>query len=647
MNLSIARRMTLALVASVAITAGAVLGLSYLLRVSVSLSGNVASKGRTQSQGSFELLNFAVKLQGATQKMVQERDPDAIEALMKQNEALIKQAQTKIELAGQGHAAIAEAFDKLARADEEVIDLLMHAHNAESHQAIIEKANPAFEEFLSVISENQDKLGQALDNEASLANTRSRHIQFVVYALVAVSILIMGLGSLALVRTISLSLRRLTGMIRDIAEGDGDVTKRLEVSGTFGKDELTEIGRLFNLFMEKLQELLRGVAAHTRKLAAASQLLLEASHQIATNSGQTAAQANSVSRVTQQVSQNLQSLSTGAGEMTSTIQMIAGNANQAAKVASSAVEAAQTANATVAKLGQSSAEIGMVIKVITTIAQQTNLLALNATIEAARAGEAGKGFAVVANEVKELAKQTARATETISHKITAIQADTQGAVKAIGTVSGVINQINDISATIAAAVEEQSATTNEMTRNASEAAHGAGDISSNIGGVAQAADGTSARAQESQKAAQELAAIASQLSGLMAQFKIERRDTRMRIALPVRLTATDAAGHHLNQEVMTINISRHGAHLTGITANLKEGGTVSLARLHKQEKFLVEWVGEETTSAAGQIGVSTDNLNSSFWSDVLVEQSESEMSSEQEEVFQPHQAKPQARAHGA
>jgi methyl-accepting chemotaxis protein len=541
MNLSIARRMSLALAASVVITAGAVVGLSYLLRVSVLLSSNVAATARSQSQGSFELLDFAVKLQGGTQRMVQERDPDAIEALVNQNEALVKQAQVKIQQTAEGNPSIAAAFEKLTRADAEVTDLLMHAHNAESHQAIIEKANPAFEEFLRTISENQDKLGRALDDQATRANARTRHIQFVVYLLVAMSMLLMCLGSMALVRTISQSLRRLTGMIQDIAEGDGDVTKRLEIAANSTNDELSEVGRLFNLFMDKLQELLRGVAAHTRKLAGASQTLLEASQQITTNSGQTAAQASAVSRVTEQVSQNLQSLSTGAGEMTSTIQSIAGNANQAAKVASGAVETAHAANATVAKLGQSGAEIGMVIKVITSIAQQTNLLALNATIEAARAGEAGKGFAVVANEVKELAKQTANATGDISRKITAIQVDTKGAVAAIGGVSGVINEINDISATIAAAVEEQSATTNEMTRNANEAAHGAGDISANISGVAQAADVTSKRAQESQRAAQELADIASQLSGLMAQFRIER-DAQIDTELPVRRTSAASAG---------------------------------------------------------------------------------------------------------
>jgi methyl-accepting chemotaxis protein len=193
-----------------------------------------------------------------------------------------------------------------------------------------------------------------------------------------------------LTRRISLALHQLTRMIHDIAEGEGDVTKRVEMAGGFSNDELGEVSRLFNSFMDKLQELLRGVVSHTHKLADASEQMLAANRQITTNSGQTAAQADAVSRVTKQVSQNLQSLSGGAGEMTSTIQSITASANEAAKVAATAVDASQAANSTVTKLGQSSIEIGVVIKMITSIAQQTNLLALNATIEAARAGEAGK-----------------------------------------------------------------------------------------------------------------------------------------------------------------------------------------------------------------------------------------------------------------
>jgi len=414
-------------------------------------------------------------------------------------------------------------------------------------------------------------------------------------------------------------------MIHDIAEGEGDVTKRLEVAGNFGNDELGEISRCFNLFMDKLQEILRGVVVYTQQLAAASQQLLEASQQITSNSGETSVQANAVSQVTQQVSQNLHSVSAGAGEMMSTIQSIAGNAHEAAKVASNAVQTAQATNTTVAKLGRSSTEIGEVIKVITSIAQQTNLLALNATIEAARAGEAGKGFAVVANEVKELAKQTAKATEDIGRKITAIQADTKGAVEAIGTISDVIIQINGISGTIAAAVEEQSATTIEMTRNVNEAAKGAGEISANIGGVAEAANGTSARAQESQRAAQDLVEVAAHLNSLMAQFKIERCDPRIDRALPVQVTGTDASGRPLDQRLMTINISRHGALLEGIPEMLRLGDKISLARLHKKEQFLVVWAGKKATLKAGQIGVSAVDPNSTFWDDVLGATAQSEL----------------------
>ena len=469
----------------------------------------------------------------------------------------------------------------------------------------------------------------------------------VVSSVLLVSLLVV-LAQYWLVRKLVVNpLQQLTQMIQNIAAGQGDVTQRLEVAGAFANDELGEVSRLFNQFMDKLQELLRGVASHTHKLDKSSQQLLQASEQITVNSGETAAQSNSVSRVTQQVSQNLQSLSTGAGEMTLTIQSIAGNANESAKVAGSAVNAAQAANATVAKLGHSSAEIGIVIKVINSIAQKTNLLALNATIEAARAGEAGKGFAVVANEVKELAKQTSKATQDIGHKISAIQADTNGAVAAIRIVSGVIHEINNISATIAAAVEEQSATTNEMTRNTSEAASGAGDISANIGSVAQAAEGTLSRAQESLKAAQDLASIAAELSKLMEQFKIERRDRRIQISLPVHLSAVDSNGQPLEAEVRTINVSRKGALLQGIRGSLVLGDQVSLTRANKSEQFLLAWVGSEDTPGAGQVGVSAVDPATTFWNDVIETHSQAERAGAQAIYSATSQTRPKARAQGA
>ena len=285
-------------------------------------------------------------------------------------------------------------------------------------------------------------------------------------------------------------------------------------------DEVGDAMAAMNTMKNNLHDVVQSIAETSGHVASASEELSATSQQISANSEETSAQASVVTQATQQVSQNLQSVSTGAGEMTSTIQSIATNAHEAATIASNAVQTTQAANATVGKLGTSSAEIGEVIKVITSIAQQTNLLALNATIEAARAGEAGKGFAVVANEVKELAKQTAKATEDISRKITAIQTDTQGAVDAIGSITGVISHINDISGTIATAVEEQSATTNEMTRNVADAAKGSGEITRNIEGVAEAARGTSNSAQESQQAANELAEMAVQLRGLVEQFKI-------------------------------------------------------------------------------------------------------------------------------
>ncbi len=298
----------------------------------------------------------------------------------------------------------------------------------------------------------------------------------------------------------------------------GKLSRRVDASRHEG--DYRRIVEGINSTLDAIVTPMRGFIHSAQSLAESAEQLTNISQHLAANAEETAVQANAVSAASEEVSRNVSVVSTGTEAMSASIREISKSAHDAARIARTAVGTADGANKTVAKLGDSSAEIGKVIKVITSIAEQTNLLALNATIEAARAGEAGKGFAVVANEVKELAKGTAKATEEIGQKISAIQNDTRSAVGAIGEISSIINQINDVSNTIASAVEEQTATTNEIGRNVSEAANGTEEIARNISGVATAAQSTTEGASQTQNAAVALAEMAANLQLLVAKFEV-------------------------------------------------------------------------------------------------------------------------------
>lgn len=283
--------------------------------------------------------------------------------------------------------------------------------------------------------------------------------------------------------------------------------------------ERVEVARRESDMNSKLKTAFNTVGQKAQALASASEELTAVSQQMGSRATETSSQANVVSAASEQVSKSVAMVATSAEEMSSSIREISTNAAEAARIATTAVVVARQTNETVNKLGESSQEIGKVIKVITSIAQQTNLLALNATIEAARAGEAGKGFAVVANEVKELAKQTAAATEEISRKIEAIQTDTRGVVQAITEIGEIIKKINDYQNTTASAVEQQTATTNEIARSAAEAASGGNEIARNITSVSDAASHTAHGASDSLEAARELAKLAADLNQVVEQFQ--------------------------------------------------------------------------------------------------------------------------------
>ncbi|TYP81306.1 methyl-accepting chemotaxis protein [Blastococcus xanthinilyticus] len=413
--------------------------------------------------------------------------------------------------AAESVAGLADSFEAYTDAITAWVDLAVADPVAmrgrwEEIQAANDLSDGAVSEAKDVLAAESDAAQVRLDDALAQAALTAE------IAAALGLLLIVGISVLTL-RSVTRPVRQVKASLTALAQGDLTVATRVT-----SRDEVGQMAASLDAACASLREVLSSVAGSADAVAASSEELSASSAQISAGAEETAAQSGVVSGAAEEVSRSVQTVAAGAEEMGASIREIASNAAEASQVAARAVTAAETTSATVAKLGESSAEIGNVVKVITSIAEQTNLLALNATIEAARAGEAGKGFAVVANEVKELAQETAKATEDIARRVQAIQGDTGAAVDAIAEISSIVAQISDRQTTIASAVEEQTATTNEMSRSVQEAAGGTTQIAENISGVSTAAESTTQALTQTRTAVDELSRMAADLRTAVGKF---------------------------------------------------------------------------------------------------------------------------------
>jgi methyl-accepting chemotaxis protein len=489
-NLTIAKKIIAIIIVSVGINIGSSAFFIWQLRTLQGNNSRATTKIHYLTSNTDSLITLSTASQNTIQLILREKDPDKLESFIARKDSLSNLVKNIIATKFK-ESNFFSVYDELVKQNDLIMNDALIGEQAKAQMLFIEKSSVAFNNLLSTIFLYVENDRKRLEDELTKLDKRVLQTIGISIFLILLSSIIIIIAGIMIFRSIIRPIHQTTSILKDIAEGEGDLTKNITITSN---DETGIMAHWFNTFISKLKQIIATLSSDTSILSSSSEELsvttneiskyaeemMQLSNAVASAAEQSSSKAKTASAHSENMTSSIQTVATAIEEMSVSINEVAKNCQQELQITLKADEMAKSTQETIQSLGTSAHEIGKVIEIIQDIADQTNLLALNASIEAASAGDAGKGFAVVANEVKVLAKQTAQATEQIHVQISNIQDKTTNAVSVITEIAAIISEINKFSQIIVSAVEEQGATVNEIASSMSSVNSTSGEISQNI-----------------------------------------------------------------------------------------------------------------------------------------------------------------------